>query len=97
MKKITNSHEELTFIKVAQVLCASGTDQTDYGLFSKVKNGTTCLEDIAQVLNDLGNRNSQGRLWNKQSLRKVIQRTKRKTTFCKSLVPDWSAFNIPLI
>lgn len=66
MNITTNSHEELTFIKVIQVLCASGTGKEDYGLdHCKVTNGKTRLEDVAQVLNDLGNRNSQGRLWNK--------------------------------
>jgi hypothetical protein len=94
----TDSHDEQTFKKVVEVLCASGTDKEDYELHRcRTKNGKTRLEDVARVMNDLGSRNRKGGFWNKQSLKKVIQRTKKKTAFCKSLVPDWSAFNNPLI
>ena len=96
--EITNSHDEQTFKKVVEVLCASGTDKEDYELHRcRTKNGKTRLEDVARVMNDLGSRNRKGGFWNKQSLKKVIQRTKKKTAFCKSLVPDWSEFNNPLI
>ena len=95
--EITNSHEEQTFKKVVEVLCASGTEKEDYELHRcQMENGKNRLEDVARILNDLGNRNSKGGFCNKPSLKKVIQRTKKKTAFCKSLTPDWSEFNNPL-
>ena len=79
MNITTNSHEELTFIKVIQVLCASGTGKEDYGLdHCKVTNGKTRLEDVAQILNGLEDHNSPRRLWNKQSLNRVIQRLRKR-------------------
>ena len=98
MNEKTDSHDEQTFKKIVEVLRASGTDKEDYELHRcRTKNGKTRLEDVARVMNDLGSRNRKGGFWNKQSLKKVIQRTKKKTAFYKSLVPDWSAFNNPLI
>lgn len=45
MNKTTKSHEEIIFIKIVDVLCASDTDKTDYGLHQcNVRNSKTRLE-----------------------------------------------------
>ena len=44
------------------------------------------------MLNDLGGRNSDGGLWNEESLKKSLQSSKKKTSLREALMPDWNAF-----
>ena len=86
----TSTHDIQLFSAMVNLLVTSGRGEKDYG-FHKNRLQTR-YEEVASVLNQQGYSNRAGKPLNRNALKQVVHRIKRKPEVLDTFRPDWSDF-----
>ena len=86
----TSTHDIQLFSAMVNLLVTSGRGEKDYG-FHKNRLQTR-YEEVASVLNQQGYSTRAGKPLNRNALKQVVHRIKRKPEVLDTFRPDWSDF-----
>jgi hypothetical protein len=85
-----HTHDTHLFSAMINLLVTSGRGEKDYG-FNK-DSLQTRYDEVASVLNQQGYSNRAGKPLNRNALKQVVHRMKRKPEVLDALKPDWTDF-----
>ena len=88
----TLTHDTHLFSAMVNLLVTSGRGNKDYG-FNKNRLQTR-YEEVASVLNQEGYRNRAGKPLNRNALKQVVHRMKKKPEVLDTFRPDWFDFQL---
>ena len=88
----TQTHDTEIFTAMVNMLIASGRGEKDYGF--KKDRLQTRYEEVASVLNQNGFTNRAGEPLNRNALKQVVHRVRRKPEILDELCPDWDDFEV---